>query len=349
MGSRDRERLPHVARLRRPGDAEEPVRRVRLVAVLRQPDPLRAVEARQLGDEIVDVAERDTALARRSGRGRLGRSAVVGMMGVGVEAARAAPLHRAEERERRDGRLRPVRVVVAAGRGHAAGDLLAAQHRGAHAVDDRVADPRVVERALDHPARAGPPPLRDQADLQVRLVPRRPVADAREQRPVPAHVRAAVPGRGRVRELTQAGGVARRARGRRAAVRPRRRAEDREDDLDVVPLGLEHDPVVEPPVVGGIVEVGALDRAPPRDAELAAPVEMDAQQLHAELLERRVELRRLVEVGGAAVGDPAPQPGRGGGRRDAQERQCHRRNPAREPSPHAFSIRWQCSKVKRKS
>ena len=65
MRLRDRERLPHVPRLRRPRDTENHVRRVRLVAVLRQPDPLGAVEPSQLGDEVVDVAERDAATARR--------------------------------------------------------------------------------------------------------------------------------------------------------------------------------------------------------------------------------------------------------------------------------------------
>ena len=120
----DRERLPHVPRLRRPGDTEDPVRRVRLVAVLRQPDPLGAVEARQLVDEVVDVAERDAAAAGRGGCRRLGRCAVVRMVGVGVEVAGTRLLHRAQERQRRDGRLLPARVVVAARRRDAARNLL---------------------------------------------------------------------------------------------------------------------------------------------------------------------------------------------------------------------------------
>ena len=213
------------------------------------------------------------------------------MVRVGIEVAGARLLHRPQERERRDGRLDAVRVVVAARRGDAARDLLAAQHRGVHAVDDRVADARVVDRALDHPALADAPPLRDQADLEVGLVPRRPVADARKQRPVRTDVRPAVAGRGRVGELAQPGRVARGARRCAAAVRPRRRAEDREHDLDPVALRLQDDAVVETPVVGRVVEVGALGRPSRRDAELAAPVEMDAQQLHAELLELRVERR----------------------------------------------------------
>ena len=50
MPLRDPERLRQVLRLLAPRDAEELVRRVRLVAVLGDPDPLVAVEARHLSD-----------------------------------------------------------------------------------------------------------------------------------------------------------------------------------------------------------------------------------------------------------------------------------------------------------
>jgi hypothetical protein len=93
------------------------------------------------------------------------------------------------------------------------------------------------------------------------------------------------------------------------------------------------------PVVGRVVGVGALVRAPRRDAEPAAPVEMDAQQVDAELLERRVEVRGIVVVRAAAVGDAATEPGRGSGRRDARESDQSRDGEAgRELSPHVSSI-----------
>ncbi len=55
MGTGDGERLREVLRLPREGDSEEPVRRIRLEAVLGQPDALRAVEPGELPDQDVDV------------------------------------------------------------------------------------------------------------------------------------------------------------------------------------------------------------------------------------------------------------------------------------------------------
>src|SRR5262249_15121132 len=55
----DRERLLQVERLFRVRNAEEPVRRVGLVRVLRQPDRLPAPVARHLLDHVVEVAERE--------------------------------------------------------------------------------------------------------------------------------------------------------------------------------------------------------------------------------------------------------------------------------------------------
>src|SRR5512133_3098865 len=54
---RDRVRLRQVTRLLRPGDAEEPVGWIRLVAVLGDPQVLRAPERRELGEQGVDVPE----------------------------------------------------------------------------------------------------------------------------------------------------------------------------------------------------------------------------------------------------------------------------------------------------
>src|SRR6188472_3126567 len=58
----DRVRLREVLRLLRPRDAELPVGRTRLVAVLRDPERLVPVLARELRDQHVDVRERDHAL-----------------------------------------------------------------------------------------------------------------------------------------------------------------------------------------------------------------------------------------------------------------------------------------------
>src|SRR5437762_2735848 len=73
---RDLVRLPEVRRLLPPADAEEVVRRLRLIAVLGDPERLVAVEARHRVDELVDVAELDRASAATR-RGLLARDAVV--------------------------------------------------------------------------------------------------------------------------------------------------------------------------------------------------------------------------------------------------------------------------------
>src|SRR5215210_4415519 len=88
-------RLPEVRRLLRVGDAEEPVGRPCLVAVLGDPHALLAVEPRELLDQVVDVAEPDGGLRLRPRGGRLARLAVVRMVGVGVEALHACALGRA--------------------------------------------------------------------------------------------------------------------------------------------------------------------------------------------------------------------------------------------------------------
>ena len=151
-------RLAQVLRLLRQRDAEEPVGRVRLVAVLGDPDPLVSVEPRQLSDQDVEVAERDrgrrcAALGRRRGgvRGVSLLHPVVRVVRVGVEARRAPALHPAQERQRRDRGAERARLVVAARRRRAAADLAGERHR-LDAPDDRVADRRVVPRALHLPA-----------------------------------------------------------------------------------------------------------------------------------------------------------------------------------------------------
>src|SRR5437764_6402381 len=98
---RDRVSLRQPLRLRRHADAEVPVGRIRLVAVLGDPQVLRPVELGQLGNEDVDVAELDPAL-RLAGwheRRRLLRRRVIRLVRVLVEALHARGVSGNEERE----------------------------------------------------------------------------------------------------------------------------------------------------------------------------------------------------------------------------------------------------------
>ena len=161
-------------------------------------------------------------------------------------------------------------------------------------------------------------PLRHETDRQVGLVPRRPVAHTRQHDAVVAHELAAVALRGGEREVDEVGGAMRRARRQLAAVRPGRRAEDREENLHVLVGSTQDDLVVAAPVVRRVARIGAVDRAACRDAELAAPVQVDAQHLGVQPAEVGIERRRRREVGVAAVGDTELQPG--GGRRSCGAR-----------------------------
>ena len=232
----------------------------------------------------------------------------LGLLGYGwcaydVEALRPCLLDRAQERERRGRRAARRRRVVAARRRVAAGDALAGDERAVHAGDDRIADARVVDRALDAPAAADLLPLRHQPDREVRLVPRRPQPNARKDRAVGALERAAVALGCGEREVLEVDRVPRRVRRELSAIRPRRRPEDREEDLDALVGGIEDDAVVLAPVVRGIGRVGRVRGADADDAEPAAPVQLHAQHLGMERAEHGVERRRLLEVGAAAVGD----------------------------------------------
>src|SRR5215210_2369185 len=150
--ARDRECLLHVRGLLLVRDAEVLVLRRRLVAVLSDPEWLPAVQPRDLGDQVIDVPERERRVRLRAGGRRLAAAAVVRMVGVSVEALRAHAPQRADERKRRDRRSRAPRRVVAARRGDATGDLFAPEHRRPDAGDDRVADARVFAGAFDAPA-----------------------------------------------------------------------------------------------------------------------------------------------------------------------------------------------------
>src|SRR5439155_15185216 len=82
---RDLVRLPEIGGLLRPADADEGVGWIGLVAVLGDPDRLLAVEGCDRRDELVDVAELDRPAADVPRRRRVGRAAVVRMVGPGVE------------------------------------------------------------------------------------------------------------------------------------------------------------------------------------------------------------------------------------------------------------------------
>src|SRR5215212_772339 len=157
--ARDAVGLAQVGGLLRVRDAEEAVGRSGLVAVLGDPEALLAVEPRQLLDQVVDVAEADGRLRPRPRARRLARLAVVRMVSVGVEALHPGALGRPEERRRRHRGPARAGRVVAPGCGDAARDLLAPEQRRLDPRVDRVADLRVVHRALDHPAATDLPVL----------------------------------------------------------------------------------------------------------------------------------------------------------------------------------------------
>ena len=161
------------------------------------------------------------------------------------------------------------------------------------ALVDRVADLRVGDRALDHPLRAAPDELRPEERGVVRLVPRGPEAHGRDRPAVLADVLPAVAGRRRIGEIAEQRVAVGRPVGRLPAVRPLRRAGDREEHLHPVRGGVERRAVVERPVVGGVAGIARLEGARLRDAELPAPVEVHAEDADVQLL---VPLEHLAEV-----------------------------------------------------
>ncbi len=155
-------RLGEIARLQRRRDAEVAVRRVGLVAVLGQPDPLPPERPADLADEPVDRRHRDRlAVAAAARRRRLEPAERIRVVRVRVEPG-TRRVHAADEGDRRDPAGRAAR------RGDAAADLRArrrAVDRGVRGVEQRL---RVDARR----GRAQPAPL-------VRLVPDQPVLDER--------------------------------------------------------------------------------------------------------------------------------------------------------------------------
>ena len=128
-------------------------------------------------------------------------------MRPGLEAAQAGALRGAQERERRDRRAGARGVVVAAGSRAAARHALVRDHGRVDPVVDRIADLRVVDRALDDPRAADPPVLRPEEDRVVRLVPGEPELHGRQDAPVRAGIGAAVADRRGEREVLEVLGV----------------------------------------------------------------------------------------------------------------------------------------------
>ena len=237
---------------------------------------------------------------------------------IGVEMS-ACPLHAAQEVDRRNRGPRLEAGVVAPWSGHAAADLLAREPGQMDAVPDRVAHLRVdlwapgTERML---ARADELGL--QEDRIVRLVPGEPVPDRRQRqlirrRPETPAVSLSR-GVGEVPQIDHPGRSAIQAR-----ARPARRPENREDDLDpALRRALDHG-VVQRPVVRRVSGIDSV-RGPsaPRDARRAAPVEVDANRLHAERVVLRERPVRVPERLGL-VEDADDQPARRLGRRGDEQ------------------------------
>ena len=126
---------------------------------------------------------------------------------------------------------------------------------------DGGADLCVLERGLDPPRPVDALVLRGEPHRVVRLVPGRPLRHRRERRRVAGwRPVAAVANGGGVREAVQVLPARRRHVPRLTAVRPRRREQDREDDLDARRGGMPDEPVVHRPVVRGVVRVLRVGR-----------------------------------------------------------------------------------------
>ena len=214
-------RLGEVARLQRGRDAEEPVGRVRLVAVLGQPDSLPAERVVHVPEEAVDRRERDRlAVGAAAGRGRLEAPQRIGIVRIGVELG-AGAVHAANEVDRRDAAVGPARGGDSAGHLRASGGAMDGVVGG---IEQRL---RVDARR----GRAKPAPL-------VRLVPDQPVADER------------IAIRHAAREACERPLRARRPVGRAAAVRPARRAPEGHDRDDPAAVEAAQDRV-------GLLPVGS--------------------------------------------------------------------------------------------
>ena len=217
---------------------------------------------------------------RHRGR-RLGRSVVVRVMGVDVEVTQAVALQRQHERERRDRGAAAAGSVVPARVGGTACDGLLDVRR-VDARPDRRAHLRVVAGGDGDVLLPHLRVLRPQEDRVIRLIPGHPPAHGGKNGPVRALVRAAVALGRRVGEQAQVAHLLRRPVGLVAAVRPARRAVDREEHLNVVLVRVPHQLVVLVPVVRRVARVGRVCRTLLGD--VGAPVQIHADDLHVQLL-----------------------------------------------------------------
>src|SRR5438105_2514896 len=101
ISTRDGIRLGKVARLRVPGDAEDPIGRPGLVAVLGDPQVLAAVQVAEQLEERADVAQSHRLRLGLRGRA-LVAEAVVRVMGVDVELLQPGLLEGAQKDQRID-------------------------------------------------------------------------------------------------------------------------------------------------------------------------------------------------------------------------------------------------------
>ena len=295
--------------------------RVRLVAVLRDPQVLRPVVLRDQAEQHIDVAELDPP--PRVPRRHVGRRLVAGrrvrIVRVHVEALHPVPVRRDEEAEGIDGRADRAGVVVPSRVGDAARDPLAGH--GVNAGVDRVADARVAVCALHTPRAVDALVLREEEHRVVRLVPGCPHLHRGKRRVRGREggvglrrgrdVRAAVALGGRLRKALERDEARRRTVLGCAVVRPFRRSDDRQDELYPVRRRVPVEAVVERPVVGGVGRVAADGRLLVRHRPaVAAPVQVHAQHLRAQGvqgLERRVRI--AVEREGFVI-DPDEKMGR---------------------------------------
>ena len=250
-------------------DADEAVGRVRLVAVLRQPDPLRPEGAVDVVEELRQRGHRDRAApgaATVPRRLRVGAQRVR-IVRIGVEA-RAGAGHALDPVHRRDA------AGIAARRGDAAGD----EGVRVHGVDRRVRGIEQPHRVDRRRGRAEPPRL-------VRLVPDRP----------PLHPR--VPLRSRAREGRDRARLGRGPLRAAMPVRPGRGAVDRHQGRHPARLETLQDEIALRPVVGRIARRGRAGRLLRRDP---VPAQVVADDLHAD----RVESVEPLGEGPGAVRDP---------------------------------------------
>ena len=297
-------RLSSVACLLR-RHAEERVGRIRLVAVLGEPDRLRPEGAPDEDEELRERRHRDRrAVAAAAAGGRLGRRRRIRVVGVGVEL-RVGGGHAVDPGDGRHA------SQPAARRRHPAADARVRQH----GVDRLVPG---VEQMLDVDRR----PRRPEPERLVRLVPDQPVAHP-----------AVAPGGG-ARECAEVAGMRRRELRRPAAVRPGRCADQREHRRQTVAAKAAQNPVRTTPVVGGIAWRGRIRRPPLGDL---VPAQREADERHTEPLERRqplVERPRAV-LQPRVVLDPVPHAARslrgarGEARRDSHQRQHEEPQPTR--------------------